>query len=83
MYDYEQDGIDEVINRSPSGPAPDPALYETLYDALFDPDSGAVANELRQPLPDYLQAVQTRDQQLRGLPGDQSIGSIDAAVMWL
>ncbi len=60
LYDYEQDGIDEVINRSPSGPAPDPALYQTLYDALFDPDSGAVANELRQPLPDYLQAVQTR-----------------------
>ncbi len=60
LYNYEQDGFDEVINRSPSGPAPDPALYQTLYDALFDPNSGAVANELRQPLPDYLQAVQTR-----------------------
>ena len=60
LYNYQQDGMAEVINRSPSGPDPDPTLFAAMYDALFDPDSGAVANELRQPLPDYLQPVQTR-----------------------
>lgn len=60
LYNYQQDGIDEVINHSPSGPTPDPALFGALYEALFNPVSGAVANELRQPLPNYLKQVQRR-----------------------
>lgn len=60
LYNYQQDGFDEVINHSPSGSAPDPALFAALYDALFNPTSGAVATELRQPLPRYLKQVQRR-----------------------
>ncbi len=60
LYNYQQDGIDEVINHSPSGSAPDPTLFASMDDALFNPDTGAVATELRQPLPSDLQAVQTQ-----------------------
>jgi arylsulfatase A-like enzyme len=58
MYDYATHGIDEVINNAPGGSAPEPTLYATLYDALFNPTSGALVNELRQPLPASLQPVQ-------------------------
>jgi arylsulfatase A-like enzyme len=58
LYDYTKDGIGEVVNRGPSGSAPDQALYDQLYSALFDPATGAIANELRKPLPAYLQAAQ-------------------------
>ena len=60
LYNYQQDGIDEVINHAPSSPAPDPALYGILYDALFNPTSGAVVTELRKPLPSYLEEAQSR-----------------------
>jgi arylsulfatase A-like enzyme len=60
LYNYQEDGIDEVINRAPSGSAPDPVLFAELYEALFNPDSGAVANELRQPLPSRFKQVQKR-----------------------
>jgi hypothetical protein len=49
-----------VINHSPSGSAPDPVLSTTMYNALFNSDSGAVVNELRQLLPDYLKQTQRR-----------------------
>jgi len=58
LYDYTKDGVAEVINHAPSGSAPDPALYNQLYNALFDPVNGAVVKELRAPLPSYLQAAQ-------------------------
>jgi arylsulfatase A-like enzyme len=60
LYNYEQDGVDEVINHAPGGSAPDPVLFETMYGALFNPSSGAVANELRRPLPSHLKQVQRR-----------------------
>lgn len=60
LYNYQQDGIDEVINHSPGGSAPDPVLFASMYNALFDPNSGAVATELRRPLPRYLKQVQRR-----------------------
>lgn len=60
LYNYQADGIDEVINHAPSGSAPDAALYATLYDALFNTTSGAVVKELRRPLPESLQPVQQR-----------------------
>ncbi len=60
LYNYLQDGVDEVINHAPGGSAPDPVLFGDLYDALFNPSSGAVANELRQPLPNSLKEVQRR-----------------------
>ena len=59
LYNYQQDGIGEVINRSPSGPAPDPVLYASMYNALFNP-GGPVDSELRQPLPSRLKEVQRR-----------------------
>jgi arylsulfatase A-like enzyme len=58
LYDYTKDGVAEVINRAPSGPDPDQVLYDQLYGALFDATTGAVANELRKPLPAYLQPFQ-------------------------
>lgn len=59
LYDYTKDGsVEEVVNRAPGGSAPDQALYDQLYSALFDPTTGAVANELRKPLPAYLQPAQ-------------------------
>ncbi|MGD2047977.1 MAG: sulfatase-like hydrolase/transferase [Chloroflexota bacterium] len=62
LYNYQQDGIDEVINRAPSAPDDqvDQALFDELYDALFNPDSGAVVNELRQPLPRHFKQIQKR-----------------------
>jgi hypothetical protein len=60
LYNYQQDGIDEVINRAPGAAAPDLALYAAMYDALFNPTGGAVATELRQPLPNRLKQVQKR-----------------------
>lgn len=61
LYDYQADGIAEVQNRVPRADAPgDWELAVAMYNALFDPVSGAVATELRQPLPDYLQPVQQR-----------------------
>lgn len=61
LYDYQADGIAEVQNRAPRAGAPgNRALAIAMYNALFDPSSGAVATELRQPLPDYLQPVQQR-----------------------
>lgn len=60
LYNYQSDGIDEVINHAPGGSAPDQTLFTQLYNALFNPTSGAVANELRQPLPRNLRRVQRR-----------------------
>lgn len=69
LYNYAAYGLDEVINNapgnvphnaSPGGSAPDPALFELLYIALFNPTTGAVDTELRQPLPSRLQPIQTR-----------------------
>ena len=60
LYNYAADGIGEVINHSPSGSAPDLALYDQLYDAVFNPVTGAVPTELRQPVPDYLRHAQRR-----------------------
>lgn len=60
LYNYQLDGPDEVINHAPSGSAPDPALTQALYSALFNPTDGAVATELRQPLPNSLKEVQRR-----------------------
>lgn len=59
LYNYQQDGIGEVINHSPSGSAPDPLLYASMYNALFNP-GGPVDSELRQPLPNSLKQVQRR-----------------------
>jgi hypothetical protein len=60
MYNYQKDGIGEVINNAPGGSEPDPALTAALYDALFNPSTGAVVGELRQPLPQSLKQVQRR-----------------------
>ena len=37
-----------------------PETRDRLYDALFNPTTGAVANELRQPLPSRLKEVQRK-----------------------
>ena len=60
LYNYQADGIGEVINRGPTGPAPDLPLAISMYNKLFNPTNGVVATELRQPLPAYLQAAQQR-----------------------
>jgi len=60
MYDYNNFGIGEVVNNAPGGSTPEPALFAQLYDALFNPRTGAVANELRQPLPANLKPVQQK-----------------------
>lgn len=60
LYDYTDFGLAEVTNNAPSGSAPKPELYNTLYDELFNPNGGAVAAELRQPLPTFLTEVQRR-----------------------
>jgi arylsulfatase A-like enzyme len=57
LYDYATFGIDEVINNAPSGSVPEPELFSDLYRALFDPQTGALLNELRQPLPPFLKRV--------------------------
>jgi hypothetical protein len=58
LYDYQADGIGEVKNRAPGTTEPNQALYDQLYTALFDEQTGAVPTELRQPLPLYLQKAQ-------------------------
>jgi hypothetical protein len=60
LYDYANYGIGEVTNNTPSGSAPEPALYNQLYTDLFNPNGGAVAAELRQPLPPSLGEVQRK-----------------------
>ena len=60
LYNSQADGIDEVINHAPGGSAPDQALYDAMCAALFGASSGAVAKELRQPLPNSLKQVQRR-----------------------
>jgi arylsulfatase A-like enzyme len=60
LYDYANNGIGEVTNNAPGGSSPEPTLYNQLYDALFNPTGGAVATELRQPLPPFLGEVQRR-----------------------
>ena len=60
FYDYPKFGSDEVINNAPGGSVPEPDLFATHYDALFNPTTGAVVNELRQPLPSFLKEVQRR-----------------------
>src|SRR5262249_28358451 len=60
LYDYANFGPAEVTNNAPSGSAPEPDLYNTLYDELFNPKGGAVAAELRQPLPSFLANVQRK-----------------------
>ncbi len=60
MYDYDNYGIGEVTNNAPGGPAPEPELFDSMYDALFDPTSGAIATELRKPLPPFLRQVQNQ-----------------------
>jgi arylsulfatase A-like enzyme len=52
LYDYSTTGgQQEIDNSAPAGGA----LYDQLYTALT---TDAIPNELRQPLPDYLQAPQ-------------------------
>jgi arylsulfatase A-like enzyme len=58
LYDYTNYGIAEVTNNVPGGPAPEPELFDSMYDALFNPTTGAVATELRQPMPPFLKQVQ-------------------------
>lgn len=60
MYDYDNYGFAELTNNAPGGPAPEPELFDSLYDALFDPTSGAVATELRRPLPPFLRKAQNQ-----------------------
>ena len=60
LYDYTNYGIGEVTNNAPGGPAPEPELFDSMYDALFDPTSGAIATELRKPLPPFLRQVQNQ-----------------------
>lgn len=57
MYDYELFGPDEVINSAPGGSQPKQKRFDKLYHALFNPATGAVQHELRQPLPPPLQQV--------------------------
>jgi hypothetical protein len=58
LYDYDTYGIEEITNNAPGGPAPEPQLFESMYDALFNPSSGAITTELRQPMPPFLRQVQ-------------------------
>ena len=58
LYDYANYGIGEVTNNAPGGSSPEPAVYTQLYGDLFNPNGGAVAAELRQPLPPSLGHVQ-------------------------
>jgi arylsulfatase A-like enzyme len=58
MYDYAGYGMGEVTNNAPGGPMPEVELFADLYRALFDPQTGALVTELRQPLPPFLQPVQ-------------------------
>src|SRR6266498_592309 len=60
LYDYTNYGIGEVTNNAPGGPAPEPELFDSMYDALFDPTSGGIATELRKPLPPFLRQVQNQ-----------------------
>lgn len=60
LYDYNNFGIEEVTNNAPGGPAPEPQLFQTMYNALFDPNNGAIATELRKPLPPFLRQVQSQ-----------------------
>jgi hypothetical protein len=60
MYDYDNFGIGEVTNNAPGGPAPEPELFDSLYDALFNSTTGAIATELRKPLPPFLRHVQNQ-----------------------
>ncbi len=57
MYNYEQFGDGEVINNAPGGSQPKPKQFEKMYQELFNRDTGAVRNELRQPLPPPLRQV--------------------------
>ncbi|WP_053005474.1 sulfatase-like hydrolase/transferase [Neobacillus vireti] len=58
LYDYAKYGMGEVTNNAPGGSMPEPKLFADLYRELFDPQKGALATELRQPLPRFLQPVQ-------------------------
>jgi hypothetical protein len=58
LYDYNAYGIEEVTNNAAGGPAPEPQLFQTMYDALLDPTTGAIATELCKPLPPFLRQVQ-------------------------
>jgi hypothetical protein len=49
-----------VTNNARNGPTPEPDLYNTLYDALFNPTTGAIATELRKPLPPFLKNEQNQ-----------------------
>ena len=74
LYDYTNpNGIQEVTNNAPSGSAPEPALYHQLYDALFNPNEGAIATELRQPLPPFLRLAQ-REAMAEYLAYEASLG---------
>lgn len=54
MYDYSTtSGQQEIDNLAPAGGT----LYNQLYTALVEE---AIPNELRQPLPAYLQMTQQR-----------------------
>jgi hypothetical protein len=57
LYDYGSYGLGEVTNNAPSGSAPNQALFDQYYDALFNPSTGAIATELRQPLQGPLKKV--------------------------
>lgn len=60
LYDYARYGMYEVTNNAPGGPMPETELFNDMYRALFDPLKGALVNELRQPLPRFLQPVQRK-----------------------
>ena len=38
LYNYQRDGIGEVVNHAPTGSAPDQALYDSLYAAVVRSD---------------------------------------------
>lgn len=58
LYDYARYGLGEVVNNAPGGSMPDVPRFHALYQALFDPQWGALSRELRQPLPPFLQGIQ-------------------------
>lgn len=74
LYDYVRYGIAEVTNNAPGGPEPEPELFAERYRDLFDPHRGAVATELRKPLPRFLRPVQRQAMQAY-LDFEASIGA--------
>lgn len=57
LYDYANYGNLEVTNNAPGGSKPEQGLFDQMYNDLFDRANGAIQNELRASLPDYLKPV--------------------------